>query len=414
MRNRDDWVELELTKQKTRLKYIDTMLRRQTHCDFPPRRIFFEPTNHCNLRCGHCAMHNGSGTRAHGFMNFDVFKKVMDEMADCNRMTEINMYQHGESTLHPMILDMIRYASVEKDFFTKLNTNAVNLTREMSEGLIKANIDALVFTIDAITPETYKIVKGRDVFYKVLNNILDYLEAWGDTEREFPNYFACDIFLVQEELNKNDIPVIREMFERLPIGHVETYELFNYMGAVQEANTKYPQRFEIPREEWPTCNTPWDVVGVRWNGDVVSCIYDYDNRYVIGNVMESNFWDIWNGERMRTFRQAQLNHEFGCVEKKGKLCSNCTIMWQKTYHAPTDFHSEVKRMKFYLDQAIDRASLRHERTEKLLEKHLYLKGHRDTWMRELMERIEPIRARAREELGVKSLARVREKSQVMG
>jgi radical SAM protein with 4Fe4S-binding SPASM domain len=174
---------------------------------------------------------------------------------------------------------------------------------------------------------------------------------------------------------------------------------------VQEANTKYPERFALSKEDWPICNTPWDVVGIRWNGDVVSCIYDYDNRYVIGNVGEESLWDIWNGDRMQAFRQAQVSHEFSCVEKSGKqLCSDCTIMWQKLYQAPTDFHSEVVRMKHYLNAAIDRVSLRYERTETMMKRHAYLKANRSVWLDELMAKIEPLRERMRCELGVVSTA----------
>lgn len=398
MRNRDDWMDLELTKQKVRLDYIKATLARETRCDFPPRRIYFEPTNACNLRCGHCAMHNGAGTRSWGFLPADLFRKTLEDIRHWNRTTEIVLHQHGESLLHKGIIDLIRMSSVEFDFFTKLNTNGVNLTREISAELIRSNLDYLVFSIDCITPETYLLVKGRPHFERVLNNILDYLELWGEVEREYPNYFACDVFLVEEEKNRADIPIIRELFQRLPIGHVEVYELFNYMGSVQEANSKYAERFDMPRTDWPKCNTPWDVVGVRWNGDVVACIYDFDSRYVIGNLNDATLPEIWNSERMVRFREHIVTAQFEKNEEKGPLCSNCTIPWQANYRLPDDFYSEVKRMEQYLVGAIDRVHRRHERTDVLLDKHRYLKGNRDSWYRELMAKIEPIRTRVQADM----------------
>ena len=53
----------------------------------------------------------------------------MDEIKDWNRTTEINLYQHGESTLHPRLPDMIRRASVEGDFLPRLNTNGLGLNK---------------------------------------------------------------------------------------------------------------------------------------------------------------------------------------------------------------------------------------------------------------------------------------------
>lgn len=390
-------MELELTKQQVRLKYIDAMITGRDTCDFPPRRIYVEPTNHCNLRCGHCAAHNGSMTRDMGFLDTGLFRSMLDDIKDWNRNTELVLHQHGESTLHPRLPEMARMASVDYDFFTKLNTNGVALTREKSRELIHANIDYLIFSLDCITPESYERVKGRPNFHRVLNNVLDYLEEWGDVRREFPNYFACDIFLVEEDANRNDIPVIRKMFERLPVGHVEVYELFNYMGAVQEANGKYPERFSLPQKEWPCCNTPWDVVGVRWNGDVVACVYDFDSRYVIGNLNEASIRDIWNSERMVAFRKALLTRDYSGIETNGPLCSNCTIMWQKPYQAPTDFHAEISRMERYLSSAVDRVARRGPRTDDLLQRHAYLKANRESWSAELMSAIEPIRERYRAE-----------------
>ncbi len=406
MRNRDNWIDLELTKQKERLKYIETTLAGDVVCDFPPRRIYFEPTNACNLRCGHCAMHNGSGTRSHGFMEIELFKNVMEQIEPWNRSTEIVLHQHGESLLHPGILEFVRLSSIEFDFFTKLNTSGVNLNRELSKGLITSNLDYLVFSIDSITPETYLQVKGRPHFERVLHNLLDYLELWGSVPREYPNYFACDIFLVEEEKNRDDIPIIRELFEKLPIGHVVVYELFNYMGSVEEANTKYAQRFSVPREKWPTCNSPWDVVGVRWNGDVVACIYDFDSRYVIGNLYKESFNDIWNSPRMQAFRRNLLTHEVEKNEGNGKLCSDCTIPWQGNYQIPNDFYAEIKRMEGYLSSAVDRVSRRHERTKELMEKHKYLESSRDEWYRDLMQAIVPIREREQKSMDPNELKRV--------
>lgn len=386
MRNRDDWMELELVKQTNRLKYIDTVTNGKVHCDFPPRRVFIEPTNACNLNCVHCT-HDGTMTRPIRHLDMDLFRKVMDDIAPWNRTTEICLFQQGEPLLHKDIVEMARIAGTEKDFFTKMNTNGVLLTKELGAELIKARLDYLVFSLDAINPDTYKKIKRRPYFERVINNILDYLEVWGDLDTgETRNYFACDVVILEERANREEIPVIKEMLERLPVGHVEVYELFNYFGAVEEANSMHPERFTTPRSQWPCCNSPWDVIGVRANGEAVACIYDYDNRYVVGDVREQTIEEIWNGEPMLEFRQALLDRAYERVEQNGPLCSNCTIMWMKDYQLPDDFYVEIARMQRYLDAAVDRVARRWPRTEALMEKHRYLKENREAWYQEFMAR----------------------------
>lgn len=385
MIDRNDWMKLELKKQVERLKYLETTLNRESYCDFPPRRIFIEPTNACNLNCAHC-VHDGTMTRPLGFMDVGLFRKIMGDIRHLNRKSELMLFQTGEPLLHKHIVDMVKIASVEYDFFTKLNTNGVALTPSLGRELIEANIDYLVISLDAVSEHTYKLIKRRPYFKKVLSNMLGYLETWGRTCVEKKrNLLAIDIILIEQEKNRREIDQFKRVFEKLPVGHVETYELFNYMGAIEEANKKYPERKTLSPAQWPCCNTPWDVVGIRWNGDVVACIYDYDSRYVIGNVREKTLPEIWNSQRMIEFRQAIINRKYSGIEKNGPLCSECTIMWMKDYHIPDDFHYEVKRNEKYICSAVDRVVRANERTENLLLKWEFLMNNRKKWEEELHE-----------------------------
>lgn len=46
------------------------------------------------------------------------------------------------------------------------------------------------------------------------------------------------------------------------------------------------------------CNFLWFGFSIMYNGDVVVCCYDYDGKYVVGNVFENFFMEIWNGFKM--------------------------------------------------------------------------------------------------------------------
>lgn len=383
MLDRNDWIELELKKQVERLKYLRTTLRGESFCDFPPRRIFIEPTNACNLNCIHC-VHDGTMTRPTGFMDMGLFRKILQDIRDLKRVSEVVLFQTGEPLLHRNIAEMVRIASEQYDFFTKMNTNGVNLTRALSESLLRSRIDYMVFSLDAATETSYNAIKRKPFFKKVVNNILDYLEIWGRLDTGFARtMLAPDIILVEQNHNRSQVESFKRMFQRLPVGHVEVYELFNYMGAIEEANSKYPERKTTPRHRWPCCNTPWDVVGVRWNGDVVGCIYDYDNRYVIGNVTDHSLLEIWNSCRMMEFRRSLLNRDYKAIEQNGPLCSECTILWMRDYRLPHDFHYEVKRNEKYITSAVDRVARAKERTGELLTRWDFLMHHRKEWLEEL-------------------------------
>lgn len=41
---------------------------------------------------------------------------------------------------------------------------------------------------------------------------------------------------------------------------------------------------------------------IHWNGTVCPCTYDYDDRFVLGNLHNNSFEDIWEGSAYRAFR----------------------------------------------------------------------------------------------------------------
>lgn len=67
-----------------------------------------------------------------------------------------------------------------------------------------------------------------------------------------------------------------------------------------------------------------DTFTILANGDVVPCCYDLKGEVVFGNVLEESIFDIWNGEKMREFREKMFNG------KVDSLCKKC-IMFNKRY-----------------------------------------------------------------------------------
>ncbi len=58
---------------------------------------------------------------------------------------------------------------------------------------------------------------------------------------------------------------------------------------------------------------------MTWDGDIVPCCFDKDAKYVMGNIHQQSFKDIWNGQKYHEFR-AQLFQN----RKEIDICRNCT------------------------------------------------------------------------------------------
>jgi pyruvate-formate lyase-activating enzyme len=350
-----DMVEFELNIQKDRLRYIETTLAGGTHCPFPPRKIYIEPTNICNYRCVHC-VHNGALTRKQGYLDLELYKRRMDEIEDLRLHSKIQFTGVGEPLLHPRWDEIVRHAA-DKGFFTLMNSNASLLTPENCERLVASGLDYLHVSIDGLTKATYESIRRGGNFERVMENLFNLFEA---RYKAKGYHLAVVLGIIDQERNRGELERFLAFFEKWPFHHVVSGELFNQMGTVEEASRNYESQRSMPCKSHPVCNTPWDLLSVNCDGQAVGCNYDFDNRFVTGDLHKQGILDIWNSERMQVFRRSVLDHDYANIEDKGPLCSECTIKWQKDYYLPEDFSSEVERMEQYLTRAIHRC-VHHEK-----------------------------------------------------
>ncbi|MDY6863873.1 MAG: radical SAM/SPASM domain-containing protein [Thermodesulfobacteriota bacterium] len=374
----EDMAEFELNIQLDRLKYIDTLLNKKTYCNFPPRKLYIEPTNICNLKCIHC-VHNGAMTRKPEYFDFNLFKNIIDQINYLRLHTKIQFTGVGEPFFHKRIFDMIEYAS-ERGFFTLMNTNATMLTKEMAIRTIESGLDYIHISLDGLTRKTYESIRIGADFYKVVENIFNLFEAKYNKKGY---HLAVVLGIIDQKRNSKEIELFEKYFAKYPFHHVVVGELFNHMGAIEEANLTYKDKKNLSRKEYSICNTPWDLISFNCDGKAVACNYDFDNRFVIGDAAKENAMDIWNGPQMQFFRKSVLESNYKDIEKNGSLCSECTIKWQKDYQIPKDFYSEVARMEEYLVRAIRRSSGHRERNAEFRQKEERLLQHKDELIAEL-------------------------------
>ncbi len=70
--------------------------------------------------------------RPKGYMEFDVFKSIVDEMAPYVKATTLHIW--GEPLMHKRIFDMIAYCR-QKGLRSEISTNATLLDERKAKGL---------------------------------------------------------------------------------------------------------------------------------------------------------------------------------------------------------------------------------------------------------------------------------------
>ena len=301
-------------------KYSFRLLRLYFHYNkksvklpYAPVRLWVELTSLCNYRCIMCP-NKDMNKEAHGYMDFALYKKIIDEAADF--AFDVNLAHRGESLLHPQIVEAILYAK-SKGLFTRLHTNGSLLTEELAHKILKSGLDRLSFSFDGFDKDTYERTRVGGHFEKTLQNIIRFLEIKKELKSKTPN---TSIEVIHFEDNKR-LQTKREFeaqFKDLPLDSFVFKDLHNWAGETTKKHTS---------KHYSTCTFPWNALVVFWDGNVLPCSQDFFGSYILGNVKESSLIDIWNNPRTSRLREKLSRKDIQDL----KACRNCDRVRRKNF-----------------------------------------------------------------------------------
>jgi len=136
-----------------------------------PERLHVEPTVRCTLRCPACGRELAARSRREPDMSFDLYERLITEIGP--HLTYLNLYDYGESFLHPRIFDMIELAKrVNGEMTVIISTNGIPLhTDQRRARLVSSGCDEVIFSVDGASPETYSRYRVGGDFDRVMANM---------------------------------------------------------------------------------------------------------------------------------------------------------------------------------------------------------------------------------------------------
>ena len=145
--------------------------------------VAIEPTSVCNLRCKTCYSLRPKlyPPRKRGFMEWDLYRRVVDEIAGFGYSVNLGLNFGGESLLHNKFADMLNYAASKGVFKIGFNTNGAMLSRELSREVVK-NVDNIVISLDGLG-EKHESLRVGSNYETVEKNILDLIDARGGANK---------------------------------------------------------------------------------------------------------------------------------------------------------------------------------------------------------------------------------------
>lgn len=283
-----------------------------------PRYINFEITNICNFACPMCP-DSLIPKENRGSMSLDLFKKIM---AEIDRYGSLNLHfvKMGEAFLHPEVSEFFRVIRRAKNRHRVMwVTNGSPLNPENIQWLIDYEIDELNISIESLNPETFTRARGYD-----LKELLDKISLLQKIKRTARSRFPIiSVNTVISKDNLAELSAMRDYFKSRGIR--QTTQKYNRtftnadLGAenwtLDRTNASSPHRYP--------CAHVFTNIAVNYDGTASLCCADWNYAYIVGDLKRQTISEIWNSERYRDIRRAQLNGKYG----DPPVCADCPN-WQ--------------------------------------------------------------------------------------
>ncbi len=295
-----------------------------------PLAISIEPTTSCNLRCPECPSGLRSFTRPTGMLDPEMFKKVITQLED--ELVYLIFYFQGEPYLNPAFLDLVNYASSRK-IYTATSTNAHYLNDENARKTVESGLDRLIISIDGIDQETYSSYRIGGNLEKVIEGTKNVI-YWKKKLKSSTPHIIFQFLVVKP--NEHQVPEIKKLGQTLGVDEValktaQIYDHVNGHDLIPEdpAYSRYRKgsdgKYHIKNQLSNHCWKMWHSCVITWDGKVVPCCFDKDAEYVMGDLKENSFKEIWTGNEYRKFRDSLIRSR-----QEIEMCKNCiegTKVW---------------------------------------------------------------------------------------
>lgn len=277
-----------------------------------PKQLVIETTAACNLRCVMCP--HKSMKRKKGNIDLRLYMKIVKEVAAIEPNCEVWVTFMGEALLlKNTIFGMIQYAKEVGLKRVVLNSNATYLDSRAIDGLIESGLDRFLVSLDAATEQTYNLIRPGGNFAASVKGTAEILKRV--IAEKHPRLTVTVQMSLMDENEHEQEEFQRYWSERGAI--VKFRPKCSWAGNIDAPNLSPDQ------SQRPPCRWGMETAAIHHNGDVVTCVVDYEGFYQAGNMWHRSLQDIWLTE-LKALRLLHYRRKF---TELPDFCARC-LDWQ--------------------------------------------------------------------------------------
>jgi MoaA/NifB/PqqE/SkfB family radical SAM enzyme len=339
-------------------RYFESVKADSEVPEHEPVCLYLETTNRCNLLCTTCPR-TYEELEPPADMSWDLFTSIVDQIP---RLERAVLHGVGEPMLVKHLPRMVRYLK-DRGTYVLFNTNGTVLNEKNGRALIEAELDELRVSFDAANPDSYRAIRGKNYFNRILKNVKAFRElqereghvkprvsAWltglRETIEELPDFVRVAAATGVKEVHLQRLVFFKDdaiglarpdqaLYEQLSGAeavHIDrAAELAKLLGITFSASGGASEPgVSLKRHDsgtpWSMCRRPWTVMYFTANGRALPCCIapfsqrGYEN-YTLGDATQQTLRDIWTGPAYASFRKALLSNT------PPQACAGCGLRW---------------------------------------------------------------------------------------
>ncbi len=295
-------------KEYARYRELWALAGQKKYSGRVPLHLDFDTVDACNLRCSIC--HERGRVRTGTKMPLQMAMEAISQGAG-RGLYSVNIGGVGEPYLQKQALYELASFSVKKgmlDIF--VHTNFLLLKDDDIHATMECGITCLCISVDAITPETYKKIRGGD-FEAVMENVRRLNEYKKRRSLHFP---LVRVSAVPCDENNYELPRFFDYWA--PYADVVEIQSYRY-------DKSHENKRMVATHPVTTCSSPWMRLMYWPNGDVTACCCKdgLGRDIILGNVLTEKkaLDDYWNGPTLSGIREAISDNNWDAIPS----CKSC-------------------------------------------------------------------------------------------
>ncbi|WP_054767665.1 radical SAM/SPASM domain-containing protein [Lysinibacillus parviboronicapiens] len=279
------------------------------------KKVYIEITSVCNLACSFCP----PTARAKGLIKVEQFNKILDEIRPHTKY--IYLHVKGEPLLHPRI-DQLLDAAHAKGFKVNITTNGTLIKKNREKLLGKPALRQINFSLHSFDGH-----EGSENREKYLGDILDFVRD----AKDFNTIISYRLWNLQKEhvtdiaarRNRETLEILENEYEldyriEEEVQPGKGVKIANNIYLNQDHEFRWPSLLAPEDEGKGFCHALRSQAAILVDGTVVPCCLDGEGVINLGNVNQTSFTDIVEGERA-----TNIVDGFSRREAVEELCRKC-------------------------------------------------------------------------------------------